>query len=77
VFLLAMAGITAFEALVGKPLDAVVGSGHGSGTTIGSIVGGSGGGADAGIPAPQERLHSSPGHFGPGENGFPGPCPRG
>jgi hypothetical protein len=42
VFLLAMAGITAFEAVAGKPLDAIVGSGHGSGTTVGSIVGGSG-----------------------------------
>jgi hypothetical protein len=42
VFLLAMAGITAFEAAAGKPLDAIVGSGHGSGTTVGSIVGGSG-----------------------------------
>jgi hypothetical protein len=42
VFLLAMAGITAFEALAGKPLNTLVGSGHGSGTTVGSIVGGSG-----------------------------------
>jgi hypothetical protein len=42
VFLLAMAGITAFEALAGRPLDAIVGSGHGSGTTVGSIIGGSG-----------------------------------
>jgi len=52
VFVLAMAGITAFEAVVGKPLDAVVGSGHGSGTTIGSIVGGSAG-------------HTAPRHTGP------------
>jgi hypothetical protein len=42
IFLLAMAGITAFEALAGKPLNTLVGGGHGSGTTIGSIVGGSG-----------------------------------
>ena len=40
VFLAAMAGITAFEAAAGKPLDAVVGGHHGSGTTIGSLVGG-------------------------------------
>ena len=64
VFLLAMAGITAFEALVGKPLDAVVGSGHGSGTTIGSIVGGSGG-------------HTVPGHTGPAHpSSSPSPTPR-
>jgi hypothetical protein len=42
IFLLAMAGITAFEAVAGKPLNTLVGDGHGSGTTIGSIVGGSG-----------------------------------
>jgi hypothetical protein len=42
VFLLAMAGITAFEAVAGKPLNSLVAGGHGSGTTIGSIVGGSG-----------------------------------
>jgi hypothetical protein len=41
IFLLAMAGITAFEAVAGKPLNALVGAGHGSGTTVGSIVGGS------------------------------------
>jgi hypothetical protein len=40
IFLLAMAGITAFEAAAGKPLDALVGGKHGSGTTIGSLVGG-------------------------------------
>ena len=35
-----MAGITAFEAVAGKPLDAIVGGKHNSGTTIGSLVGG-------------------------------------
>jgi hypothetical protein len=39
IFLLAMAGITVFEAVAGKPLDALVGGKSGSGTTIGSIVG--------------------------------------
>jgi hypothetical protein len=64
VFLLAMAGITAFEALVGEPLDAVVGNGHGSGTTIGSIVGGSGG-------------QTTPRHAGPAHpSGSPSPTPR-
>jgi hypothetical protein len=42
IFVLAMAGITAFEAIAGKPLDAVVGGKHSSGTTIGSLVGGQG-----------------------------------
>jgi hypothetical protein len=42
IFLLAMAGITAFEAIAGKPLDALVGGKHTSGTTIGSLVGGQG-----------------------------------
>jgi len=40
VFLLAMAGITAIEAVAGKPLDALVGGKHNSGTTIGNLVGG-------------------------------------
>jgi hypothetical protein len=40
IFLLAMAGITAFEAAAGKPLDAIVGGKHNSGTTLGSLVGG-------------------------------------
>lgn len=40
IFLLAMAGITAFEALAGKPLDAIVGGKHNSGTTVGSLIGG-------------------------------------
>jgi hypothetical protein len=40
VFLLAMGGITAFEAVAGKPLDAIVGGKHTSGTTIGSLIGG-------------------------------------
>ncbi len=39
IFLLAMAGITAFEAIAGKPLDALVGGKHSSGTTIGNLVG--------------------------------------
>jgi hypothetical protein len=40
IFLLAMAGITAIEAVAGKPLDALVGGKHTSGTTIGNLVGG-------------------------------------
>jgi hypothetical protein len=40
IFLLAMAGITAFEAVAGKPLDSIVGGKHNSGTTVGSLVGG-------------------------------------
>jgi hypothetical protein len=40
IFLLAMAGITAIEAAAGKPLDALVGGKHSSGTTIGNLVGG-------------------------------------
>ena len=40
IFLLAMAGITVFEAVAGKPLDAMVGGKHNSGTTVGSLVGG-------------------------------------
>jgi hypothetical protein len=40
IFLLAMAGITAFEAVAGKPLDAIVGGKHNSGTTVGGLVGG-------------------------------------
>jgi hypothetical protein len=42
IFLLAMAGITAIEAVAGKPLDALVGGKHNSGTTIGNLVGGNG-----------------------------------
>jgi hypothetical protein len=42
IFLLAIAGITAFETIAGKPLDALVGGKHGSGTTIGNLVGGQG-----------------------------------
>jgi hypothetical protein len=40
IFLLAMATITAIEAVAGKPLDALVGGKHSSGTTIGNLVGG-------------------------------------
>jgi cell division septation protein DedD len=40
IFLLAMAGITAFEAAAGKPLDAIVAGKHNSGTTVGSVLGG-------------------------------------
>jgi hypothetical protein len=40
VFLLAMGGITAFEAVAGKPLDTIVGGKHNSGTTVGSLFGG-------------------------------------
>ena len=40
VFLLAIGAVTAFEAAAGKPLDAIVGGKHNSGTTIGSLIGG-------------------------------------
>jgi hypothetical protein len=40
IFLLAMGGITAFEAVAGKPLDTIVGGRHDSGTTVGSLFGG-------------------------------------
>jgi hypothetical protein len=40
VFVLVMAGVTVFEVVAGKPLDAVVTGKSGSGTTISSIVGG-------------------------------------
>jgi len=40
IFLLAMAGITAFEAAAGKPLDSIVGGKHNSGTTVGSLFAG-------------------------------------
>ena len=40
IFLLAIAAITAIEAVAGKPLDALVGGKHTSGTTIGNLVGG-------------------------------------
>jgi hypothetical protein len=40
IFLLAMGGITAFEAVAGKPLDAIVGGKPNSGTTVGSLIGG-------------------------------------
>jgi hypothetical protein len=40
IFLLAMGGITAFEAVAGKPLDSIVGGKHNSGTTVGSLFGG-------------------------------------
>lgn len=43
VFVISMGVVTAFEALAGKPLDAVVWHQHGSGTTVGGLVGGSGG----------------------------------
>ena len=40
IFLLAMGGITAFEAVAGKPLDSIVGGKHNSGTTVGTLFGG-------------------------------------
>jgi hypothetical protein len=55
VFVLAMAGITAFEAVAGKPLNTLVAGGHGSGTTIGSIVGGPGSQTAPRHPGPAHR----------------------
>jgi hypothetical protein len=79
VFLLAMAGITAFEALAGKPLDAIVGNGHGSGTTIGSIVGGSGGQTaprhTGPLPPSPSPSPTSPASTSPGPSPTPTPTP--
>jgi len=79
VFLLAMGGITAFEALAGKPLDAIVGNGHGSGTTIGSIVGGSGGQTAPRHTVPvrpsQSPSPTSPAPTSPGPSPTPTPTP--
>ena len=74
VFLLAMAGITAFEALVGKPLDAIVGRGPGSGTTVGSIVGGPGGHT---VPRHTRPAHpsGSPSPTSPASTPSPSPTP--
>jgi len=66
IFLLAMAGITAIEAVAGKPLDALVGGKHTSGTTIGNLVGGnathttSHHGGPAPVPTPSSTPTPSP-----------------
>jgi hypothetical protein len=62
VFLLAMASITVFEAVAGKPLDAVVGGKHGSGTTVGGLIGG-------------QSTHTASHHTGPVPS--PTPTPSG
>lgn len=61
IFLLAMGGITVFEAVAGKPLDAIVGGKHDSGTTIGSLVGGQSAhtASHHGTPAPTPTPGSS------------------
>jgi len=51
VFVIAMGAITAFEAIAGKPLEAVVWHRQGSGTTLGGLVKNS----------PQQSSHSSTG----------------
>ena len=64
VFLLVMAGVTVFEAVAGKPLDAVVTGKSGSGTTIGSIVGGNSHAAShtkPGSPAVTPHTTTTPG----------------
>jgi hypothetical protein len=61
VFVIAMAGITVFEAIAGKPLDAVVWHQKGSGTTIGGLVsGGSGGHHGGGAPGRSSSPSTSP-----------------
>jgi hypothetical protein len=52
VFVIVMAGITVFEAIAGRPLDAVVWHQKGSGTTIGGLVSGGSGGHHGGGGAP-------------------------
>jgi len=77
IFLLAMAGITAFEAVAGKPLNALVGAGHGSGTTVGSIVGGSGSGTaprHAGPARPSQGTSPTP-RPSTSPTGTPAPTP--
>jgi hypothetical protein len=62
VFLLAMAGITAFEAIAGKPLDAIVGGKHSSGTTVGGLIGG-------------QSTHTASHHSGSSPSPAPTPTP--
>jgi hypothetical protein len=52
VFVVVMGGVTVFEAIAGRPLDAVVWHQKGSGTTIGSLVSGGSGGHHGGGGAP-------------------------
>jgi hypothetical protein len=59
-FVIVMGGITAFEAIAGKPLAAVVWHKHASGTTIGGLVGGG-------------QRHSTPPRHSPSPTGSPGP----
>jgi hypothetical protein len=60
VFLLAMAGITVFEAIAGKPLDAIVGGKHSSGTTVGGLIGGQSTASHHSGPAPAPTPTPSP-----------------
>lgn len=74
IFLLVMAGVTVFEAVAGKPLDALVGGKSGSGTTIGSIVGGNSHTASRTKPgSPAVTPHATP---TPGASTGPSPTPR-
>jgi hypothetical protein len=74
VFLLVMAGVTVFEAVAGKPLDAIVGGKSGSGTTISSIVGGNSHAAshDTRPGSPGVTPHATP---TPGSSTAPSPTP--
>ncbi len=73
VFLLVMAGVTVFEVVAGKPLDAVVTGKSGSGTTISSIVGGSSHAASHTKPgSPAVTPHTTP---TPGASTAPSPTP--
>jgi hypothetical protein len=56
VFVIVMGGITVFEAVAGKPLDAVVWHQKSSGTTLGGLVGG---GSHGTSPAPTTSPSSS------------------
>jgi hypothetical protein len=71
VFVLVMAGVTVFEVVAGKPLDAVVTGKSGSGTTISSIVGGNS--SHHTKPAsPAVTPHATP---SPGASTAPSPTP--
>jgi hypothetical protein len=60
VFVIVMGAVTAFEAIAGKPLEAVVWHKHASGTTIGGLVGGG-------------QQHAPPPRHSPSPTGSPGP----
>ena len=79
IFLLAIAGITAFEAIAGKPLDALVGGKHNSGTTVGNLVGGQGSHTTSHhtgrSPAPSPSSTPTPSPSSPGVSPSPSTSP--